>query len=80
MRLETKLETQKDYEEVKRQVAILKSDLVNNPQCKDIELLLEKTKLQVQEQRDKSPSRDSDGMIYIVCCRIYLCCINTNQY
>lgn len=72
VRLETKLEAQKDYEEVKRQVAILKSDLVNNPQCKDIELLLEKTKIQVQEQRDKSPSRDSDGMIYFVCSRHYL--------
>ncbi|KAL1501468.1 hypothetical protein ABEB36_006785 [Hypothenemus hampei] len=59
-RLETKLDLQKDYDELKRQVTILKSDLVNNPQGKDIELLLEKTKIQVQEQRDKSPSRESD--------------------
>lgn len=63
VRLETKLDAQKDYDELKRQVTILKSDLVNNPQGKDIELLLEKTKIQVQEQRDKSPSRESEGKL-----------------
>ncbi|XP_050302302.1 LOW QUALITY PROTEIN: homeobox protein cut [Anthonomus grandis grandis] len=63
VRLESKLDTQKDYDELKRQVTILKSDLVNNPQGKDIELLLEKTKIHhhVQE-RDKSPSRESEGV------------------
>ncbi|CAH1129596.1 unnamed protein product [Ceutorhynchus assimilis] len=62
VRLESKLEFQKDYDELKRQVKILKSDLVNNPQGKDIELLLEKTKIQVHEPRDKSPSRESEGV------------------
>ncbi|XP_076256402.1 homeobox protein, cut isoform X4 [Rhynchophorus ferrugineus] len=62
--LENRLESQKDYDELKRQVTILKSDLVNNPDAKSIELLLEKTKIQAQEQRDKSPSRESeDGPI-----------------
>ncbi|XP_066153807.1 homeobox protein cut isoform X2 [Euwallacea fornicatus] len=62
VRLETKLDLQKDYEELRRQVTILRSNLVNDPQGKDIELLLEKTRVQVQEQRDKSPSRESDGV------------------
>lgn len=63
VRLESKLDSYKDYDELKRQVTILKSDLVNNPQGKDIELLLEKTKIQVQELRDKSPSRESEGLL-----------------
>ncbi|XP_019759281.2 homeobox protein cut isoform X3 [Dendroctonus ponderosae] len=62
VRLESKLDLYKDYDELKRQVTILKSDLVNNPQGKDIELLLEKTKIQVPELRDKSPSRESEGV------------------
>ncbi|XP_060533243.1 homeobox protein cut isoform X2 [Cylas formicarius] len=59
-RLETRLEAQKDYEDLKRQIGILTSDLSNNPDAKNIELLLEKSK--IQERRDKSPSRESEGV------------------
>ncbi|CAG9861209.1 unnamed protein product [Phyllotreta striolata] len=62
LRLETKLEAQKDYEELKREISLLRSDLGNNPDGKNIELLLEKTKNLSQESRDKSPLRDSEGV------------------
>ncbi|XP_050501950.1 homeobox protein cut isoform X2 [Diabrotica virgifera virgifera] len=63
VRLENKLDLQKDYEEMKREISILRSDLANTPEGKNIELLLEKSKnLSVQDTRDKSPSREIEGV------------------
>ncbi|KAJ8983496.1 hypothetical protein NQ317_005152 [Molorchus minor] len=58
IRLENKLDSQKDYDDLKRDVSILRSDLTNNPDGKNIELLLEKSKNLALENRDKSPSRE----------------------
>lgn len=41
--------------------SILRSDLANNPDGRNIELLLEKSKSLAQENREKSPSRESEG-------------------
>ncbi|XP_056640490.1 homeobox protein cut isoform X2 [Diorhabda sublineata] len=63
LRLENKLDSQKDYDELKREVSILRSDLANNPDGKNIELLLEKSKnLSVHDPNDKSPKREIEGV------------------
>ncbi|KAG5894193.1 hypothetical protein JTB14_037755 [Gonioctena quinquepunctata] len=64
LRLENRLESQKDYDELKREITILRSDYAKNADGKNIELLLEKTKISTQENRDRSPSRESeDGLL-----------------
>ncbi|KAJ8916056.1 hypothetical protein NQ315_010924 [Exocentrus adspersus] len=60
LRLESRLDSQKDYDDLKREISILRSDLANNPDGKNIELLLEKSKSLAHEGRDKSPSRESE--------------------
>ncbi|KAG5894191.1 hypothetical protein JTB14_037755 [Gonioctena quinquepunctata] len=62
LRLENRLESQKDYDELKREITILRSDYAKNADGKNIELLLEKTKISTQENRDRSPSRESEGV------------------
>ncbi|CAH1118355.1 unnamed protein product [Phaedon cochleariae] len=62
LRLESKLDLQKDYDELRREVSILRPDLTNNPDGKSIELLLEQSKTFNQANTDKSPSRESEGV------------------
>ncbi|XP_063925183.1 homeobox protein cut isoform X8 [Zophobas morio] len=63
-KLEAKLDHQRDYEDMKRELSILRSDLSNNPETtKSIDLLLEKTKnLQQSENRVKTPTQEVEGV------------------
>ncbi|KAJ3651954.1 hypothetical protein Zmor_017958 [Zophobas morio] len=63
-KLEAKLDHQRDYEDMKRELSILRSDLSNNPETtKSIDLLLEKTKnLQQSENRVKTPTQEVEDV------------------
>jgi chromosome segregation ATPase len=63
VRLEAKLDHQRDYEDMKRELSVLRTDPSNNPETtKSIDLLLEKTKnLQQSEIRVKTPTQEVEG-------------------
>jgi homeobox protein cut-like len=64
VRLEAKLDHQRDYEDMKRELSVLRTDPSNNPETtKSIDLLLEKTKnLQQSEIRVKTPTQEVEGV------------------
>ncbi|CAH1970420.1 unnamed protein product [Acanthoscelides obtectus] len=57
IRLESRLDQQKDYDDLKREVSILR-----DPEGKNIDALLEKSKNLPQDNREKSPTTDNEGV------------------
>ncbi|CAH1970421.1 unnamed protein product [Acanthoscelides obtectus] len=57
IRLESRLDQQKDYDDLKREVSILR-----DPEGKNIDALLEKSKNLPQDNREKSPTTDNEDI------------------